>query len=50
MSFLFSGGGGSAANPSAQSEVVQSATTEIEMITDLFVGGERTDKTQLTQE
>ncbi|TIA87454.1 hypothetical protein E3P99_03165 [Wallemia hederae] len=36
MSFLFSGGGGSAANPSAQSEVVQSATTEIEMITDLF--------------
>ncbi|TIA71735.1 hypothetical protein E3P91_02368 [Wallemia ichthyophaga] len=40
MSFLFGGGGGgSAANPSAQigqSEVVNSATTEIEMITDLF--------------
>lgn len=37
MSFLF-GGGGATSNPVAQSEVVQSATTEIEMITDLFVG------------
>ena len=36
MSFLF-GGGAASSNPSGRSEAVESATTEIEMITDLFV-------------